>query len=245
MPRLSRTTWLLLALGGVGVLALTQRKTIMLYGAKALEAGKALAFKASLPSRARAYSDIILQVARETGVDPYIIFALGDRESGWGAYLDADMTGDHAPRNWGPYPMPPDGLGWGRGIMQIDYPLVAKENHNWRDPLTNVRRGTRLYQEKLAEITAPASGSWNVSQAVADKLGAIPGVYPALAVPASMAPWAALSAYNTGGPEVRRAYSVAVALGLDPQTTIDAETTGRDYSADVWDRMLSAVARFV
>lgn len=248
MARTDRTTWLLLALGGAVALLFTQRKTIMIYGSKALEAGKALAFKASLPSRAQAYSDMILQVARETGVDPFVIFAIGDRESLWGQALDANKTGDHTPRASPPWtwPMPPDGLGWGRGVMQVDYPRVVKENHNWRDDLSNIRLGVRLYQEKLAEVTAAPSGYWTVTgdSTFARDFGVAPGSYPALAVPASMASWAAMAAYNAGKDNVRKAYSIAVATGLDPQTLIDATTTGDDYSADTWARMLKAVANF-
>ena len=236
--------WLLIALGAVIAFAYSQKETIMIYGSKALEAGKELLFKAALPGRAQPYSDIIIQVGRESGVDPFVIFALFDRESLWGQMLDKNLTGDHTPRNWGPYPMPPDGMGWGRGLMQVDYPRATKENHNWRDPLANIRLGVQLYQEKLAEVTAAPSGYWNVSKEVADRLGASPGSYPALAVPASLASMAAMAAYNAGSANVRRAYSVAVAVGLDVQSAIDAMTTGGDYSADTWSRMLRAVGQF-
>ena len=218
----------------------------MLYGSKALTAGKEYLFQAALPSRAQPYADLIIQVARETGVDPFVIFAIGDRESLWGQALDANMTGDHTARAsppW-PYPMPPDGMGWGRGIMQVDYPRNTREGSDWRDPLTNIRLGVKLYQEKLAEVQAAPSGNWNLTPTQAAKLGVPVGTYPALAVPADLAPQAALAAYNAGTSNVRMAYSVAMAMGLDPQSAWDALTTGGDYSADAWARMLKAVSEF-
>lgn len=54
-------------------------------------------------------------------------------------------TGDFKARNWTPWPMPPDGLGWGRGLMQLDYwahPEV-REPSDWPDPWKNIRAGVR------------------------------------------------------------------------------------------------------
>lgn len=236
--------WLLIALGAAIAFLYSQKETVMIYGSKALDAGKELLFKFALPERAQQYSDTIIQVAKEYSVDPFIIFAIGDRESNWGTQLDADMTGDHTPRNWGPYPMPPDGLGWGRGIMQVDYPRAIAENHDWRNVLENVRLGARIYQERVAEVSAPPSGSWTLNAAKAALFDATPGSYPALAVRPDLVSLAAMAAYNAGAANVRMAYSVATAVGSDPTLAFDAVTTGGNYSADVWTRMLAAVGRF-
>lgn len=49
----------------------------------------------------------------------------------------------------GPYIMPADGLGWGRGLAQLDYASHREwvQTHDWRDPATNIRRGARVLRE--------------------------------------------------------------------------------------------------
>jgi hypothetical protein len=235
--------WLWGLLGGAAFLAVTQRKTIMIYGTQAIEAGKEYLFGAALPARAQPYADLILQVAREQDVDPFIIYALGDRESLWGQALtppDPSGTGDFTPRDaaaW-KYAMPPDGGGWGRGLMQIDYPTVVARGINWPDPYTNISGGTTLYKEKVRELLAAPSGNWNIGPATAAKLGVQPGTYPAQSIPENLVASAAMAAYNAGSANVRMAYSAG---GAD---AIDRVTTGRDYSADAWERMLAAVAEY-
>jgi len=218
-------------LGAVAALAFTQRKTIMLYGAQALQAGKDLAFKASLSSQARPYSDVILRVARETGMDPFLIYALGQRESRWGAALSADMTGDG---------------GHGRGIMQIDDRSFANwlATNNWRDPYTNVRKGAEILKAKMNFFTSttPVAGLTNgkmvsITGTAASRRNVSPGSYPdPRPLYGSRLVESAIAAYNTGEGNVLRSLAAGVA--------VDTTTAGGDYLADVWDKMMDAVAAF-
>lgn len=97
---------------------------------------------------AKQYAAFIKEAASKYNLSPSLICALGSRESNWG--LGSDMTpkgpigtGDWAPRNparYG-YAMPPDKLGWGRGLLQIDYQQAFAKTGNWRDPEANILYG--------------------------------------------------------------------------------------------------------
>lgn len=101
------------------------------------------------------YGSIIDRVAMLTGLPPSIIAAIGSRESRWGLALvppGPGGTGDHLPRSYiRPHrhgPMPDDGLGFGRGLMQIDYDShVFARTGAWQDPLENVRYGASVLVE--------------------------------------------------------------------------------------------------
>jgi soluble lytic murein transglycosylase-like protein len=229
--RFTRQQILLAILGGAAaVLAFTKRESIMLYGAKALEAGKEAAFRAALSSQAKPYSAVILQAARDTGVDPFIIYALGQRESRWGAALNANGTGD---------------AGHGHGLMQIDDRsfLSWLESHDWRDPYTNVRKGAEILRDKMRffEGRSAVQGytdGVNVSvDKSAERFGVQPGLYPdPRPLIGSRLVEAGIASYNTGEGNVL----MALAVGADVDTT----TAGGDYYADVWSKMLDAVSRF-
>src|SRR5216683_909771 len=85
-----------------------------------------------LPSRVASYVPLIDQYAQQYGIDPIWVCAIGDRETNWGTSKLLDIkgpkgAGDFTPRNpvrW-KYAIPPDGRGWGRGLMQIDYGSYA------------------------------------------------------------------------------------------------------------------------
>ncbi|SRR6266849_3422958 len=66
---------------------------------------------------------------------------------GWSS--PKDNFGDPLP---GPYAIPDDGRGWGRGLMQIDFQRA--ETINWEDPLTNVREAAKVLAEKRAYISS-------------------------------------------------------------------------------------------
>jgi hypothetical protein len=236
----------------------------MLYGSKVLEAGGDLLFNMCLPARAQPYSDMILQVARETGVDPYILFAIGDRESNWGTQLRWG-TGDWTARPgaaWGrtpgatvvntlpagwspgtvsaPFAIPADGLGWGRGLMQLD--LQNSIGVNWQDPLSNIRAAAKLYQKSLAffsgnsAIPGYTDGSVVMIDASAKRLAVEPGGYPdPRPLEGELLAQAAAAAYNGGNAGVL----MALAAGVGQ----DATTTGADYSADVWRRLYDALGQ--
>lgn len=98
------------------------------------------------------YGAQIEAAAAATGLAPAVIVALGSRESRWGLALDPqgpDGTGDFAPRRFlrppRRQPMPPDGGGFGRGLLQIDYDAHAfARSRAWRDPEGNIRFGCSL-----------------------------------------------------------------------------------------------------
>jgi|SRR5712664_608096 len=70
---------------------------------------------------------------------------LDDLPAGW--HVPKDSQGNPLP---GPYAIPADGRGWGRGLMQID--LDRALGIQWDDPLTNVREAAKVLGEKRAYI---------------------------------------------------------------------------------------------
>lgn len=222
----------LVGLGGAVALALyTGRKSIMLFGRKAVDAASEGIFTLQLPPHARPYAPIILRVSREEGVDPFLIFAIGDRESGWGTKLDADGKGDN---------------GRGHGIMQIDIGSFASwlATHNWRDPYTNVKKGAQILKTKMAFFTgrSPVTGLTDgttvvLSAASAATRGVPPGNYPDPRPLSSGRLWeAAIAAYNTGEGNVLK----SLAAGKSPQIT----TAGGDYLTDVAARATNIANKF-
>jgi hypothetical protein len=93
------------------------------------------------------YGATIVAAAGSFGLPPAVIVALGSRESRWGLALSPKGptgTNDFTPRPFtGPHrdgPLPPDGHGFGRGLMQIDYDAHAfARTGPWREPDANVR----------------------------------------------------------------------------------------------------------
>lgn len=104
------------------------------------------------------YGSTIDRVAMLTGLAPSLLAAIGSRESRWGLALvpkGPGGTGDHVPRSYlrphRPQPMPADGLGFGRGLMQIDYDShIFARTGPWQDPLENVRYGASVLVESKA-----------------------------------------------------------------------------------------------
>jgi hypothetical protein len=93
------------------------------------------------------YGATIVAAAGHFGLPPAVIVALGSRESRWGLALSPKGPGgtnDFTPRPFtGPHragPLPPDGPGFGRGLMQIDYDGHAfARTGPWHEPDANVR----------------------------------------------------------------------------------------------------------
>jgi soluble lytic murein transglycosylase-like protein len=100
----------------------------------------------------------IRDAAKAAGVHPAVICGIGSRESRWGLALDpqhAGGTGDFAPRDtrraWRPGPLPPDGAGFGRGLMQIDYDAHEfARGILWREPSRNIAYGGDVLRRDLA-----------------------------------------------------------------------------------------------
>ena len=105
-----------------------------------------------------------------------------------GIRLGVDTAPTWSCRDWrlgarkGPEPMPPDSLGWGRGLMQIDYGAFEfARTGDWADPSANIDFGCNLLAENLAYfkkiagdddplragIAAYNCGRGNVSKALA------------------------------------------------------------------------------
>jgi Putative peptidoglycan binding domain len=93
------------------------------------------------------YGASIVAAAGSFGLPPAVIVALGSRESRWGLALSpkgSNGTNDFTPRPFtGPHrngALPPDGHGFGRGLMQIDYDAHAfARSGPWHEPDANVR----------------------------------------------------------------------------------------------------------
>lgn len=232
------TTPLLVLLGGaVAALLLTKRRSIMLYGAKALEAGKEWVFEKSISDEAQPYAKLILRVARETGVDAFLLYALGQRESRWGEAIGGPGgTGDG---------------GHGRGIMQIDDRSFAQwlAANDWRDPYTNVTKGALILKQKMAFLGTDAAVRGltdGVFVAVSATQAARRGVEPATLsdmkyrdprpLVGEKLIRAAIAAYNSGEGNIL----ISLAVGVD----IDTTTANGNYFADVWNKMVNAAAAF-
>jgi hypothetical protein len=109
------------------------------------------------------YWAFILEGAKTYGLSVAVIGAIGSKESQWGLALrppGPGGAGDWTARNlakWGSA-MPTDGLGWGRGLMQIDwYSNPFARSGDWRDPRANILFGCELLAGKIK--TSAASGT--------------------------------------------------------------------------------------
>jgi hypothetical protein len=186
------------------------------------------------PSEARPYAGIILQVSRETGVDPFVLALIGQRESNWGLTLNPPGpggTGDN---------------GAGHGLMQIDSGSWSDwlAANNWRDALTNVRKGAAIYKSyrdyfastpKTPTVTVSATNAARWGVPAGQRRDPRPLTGDALLS-------ASLAAYNAGPGTVLQ----AVSAGLHPdQVTSPRAGNIRDYSAWVMVRMQQAIAKFV
>jgi hypothetical protein len=114
---------------------------------------------------ANSFRPLIEGAAKQFGFQPCIICGIGSRESGWGLLLKPPGpagTGDRAPRSpkppLRPGPLPPDGLGFGRGLMQIDFDSnTLAQTGNWQDPQTNINAGCQILAQKLAFVQKHSS----------------------------------------------------------------------------------------
>ncbi|EQB64253.1 MAG: Lysozyme g [candidate division Zixibacteria bacterium RBG-1] len=98
------------------------------------------------------YEAIIEEAAQKFNLQSCIIAGLGSRESHWGLALfppGPEGTGDFVPRiKTKPFrttPLPPDRLGFGRGLLQIDFDYHEfARNGNWKDARENIFYGVKL-----------------------------------------------------------------------------------------------------
>lgn len=197
------------------------------------EAANRAVLLAVLPASANPYVDVILRVAREDGVSPFLLAAIMQRESKFGAALKpahAGGTGDFIPRTVtnSSYPVPqgakveattikkkdgtvvparkitPTSNGWGHGLMQIDLGAHA----TW---LSSGKWRDPYENVKYGSKVLRESSAFIKSK--------IPGITPELLARAAVA------GYNTGAGNVVK----SLQAGKDP----DATTHGGDYSKSV------------
>ncbi len=106
------------------------------------------------------YGASIIAAAADFGLPPAIITALGSRESRWGLALTPKGprgTSDLLPRPFvRPHrtePLPPDGRGFKRGLMRIDYDAHEfARSGDWQSPDANLRYACGLVQEAKAQL---------------------------------------------------------------------------------------------
>jgi len=161
------------------------------------------------------YIDIILKCSKKYDLEPELVIAIGSRESGWGYFLkpvrDPAGTGDARPRKnktrFRSGSLPPDGFGFGRGLMQIDFDAHEfARGSDWKDPEKNVCYGCSV----LRSFTNYINKSFpNLTESEKIRAG--------------------IASYNCGPGNVAKA--------LSNNIDVDSYTTGRDYSKDVLERM--------
>jgi hypothetical protein len=93
--------------------------------------------------------------AAEFGIAPAVIVALGSLQSAWGRA--AVPEGPGGTRDFAPRPhlramrteaLPPDGLGFARGLMGLDYDFhEAARGDRWAEPAANIGEACRLLSE--------------------------------------------------------------------------------------------------
>lgn len=159
-------------------------------------------------AEANKYLSQVAAAARQTSVESSIIGAIGSRESCWGLILKPagpGGTGDfrfRTPKGKRNGPLPPDGLGFGRGLMQIDYDAHEfARSGQWQDPAQNILYGAEVFRDACTELIGNRLG---LNDAALIK--------------------AALAAYNAGP----RAVIETLRAGGDP----DECTTGGNYGGD-------------
>jgi len=217
----------------------------------------AFSFAKVLPSAMQRYAGAILQAAQQNAVSPWLLAGIMWRESNGGMTLKppgAHGTGDWAPRPKGSRyfafanpatGMPPDGLGWGRGLMQLDYGAEHAwvMTHDWGDPATNIGRaafklaGLLTYFNSQPGIVVPVE-QWRLTgyptahvAGWLEKYGlASAGPYPdPRPLQGAVLDEAGLSAYNAGIAGVLQ----AAAAGLPPS----APTAHNDYGSWILERI--------
>jgi hypothetical protein len=107
---------------------------------------------------ANKFKPFIVGAAMQFGFQPCVIAGIGSRESGWGRALKPQGptgTGDFAKRKakppLRPGSLPPDGGGFGRGLMQIDFDAHQfAQTGNWRDPQANITQGCQVLAQTFA-----------------------------------------------------------------------------------------------
>jgi hypothetical protein len=169
---------------------------------------------------AQKHVSAILQVSEEQNISPFLITALGERESGWGKFLDSNLCGDN---------------GHGHGYLQIDDRSFGNwlKNNNWKDAYTNATFGIRLFKSNIAflsnnqQVPGLTDGKIvTVHLHAAQARGCMPGTYKdPRPLQADNLIFDSVAAYNTGIGNVL----MSVAVGVN----VDITTANLNYAKDV------------
>ncbi len=140
---IDKKTLVVVGASGAALLLFLFRKQVAQVGTIVIDDAKKAIFNAVISDAAEIYSDVILQVAAEQSVDPFVIVALGEQETRWGT--GPGYTPRGSPTGTG------DG-GHGRGLMQIDDRTWSEwlATHDWGDPYTNITKGVEILKGDLA-----------------------------------------------------------------------------------------------
>ena len=106
------------------------------------------------------YLRFVSSAERQFGIPAHIIAGIGSRESAWGLALQPagpGGTGDFRERNnrteFRTGTLPPDGGGFGRGLMQIDYDAHEfARSGKWHDAKANIMYGCRVLSDSRSYI---------------------------------------------------------------------------------------------
>jgi hypothetical protein len=181
------------------------------------------AFKRALPKAGQQYADVMARIATESGASPFILAAIMERETGYGA---AGVC-----KGKGPYCLGTAADDF--GLMQINksaHPDFFKKFDSngtpyWAIPVESVRYGAKVLMDNRRFFASGGGETYTVSAKNAARFGVVPGKYPDPRPLSGAELWqAAVAAYNTGAGNVIQ----ALAAGR----SADATTTGKDYGAD-------------
>jgi len=262
---LARPQQLLLGVGAASLaLLFLNRKQVMTGFNSAFDFAKSAAFAAALPWQVARYAPEILNAAKRFDVDPWVLAIIMYRESLGGEALTPKGptgTGDFIPRKPGNLyykhadpstGLPPDGKGWGRGLMQIDYGVHIdwfKSGASWQDAQTNINKSAEVVREKFRFFSAPSSGkpitveSWRLTTGKPEYRiqpwmkkyprseqwpTSVPDIRP---LKGQALYEAAIAAYNVSYGGVQQ----AIGLGLPAE----AGTSGQDYVSSFLTRLAS------
>jgi hypothetical protein len=113
------------------------------------------------------YRAFVQEAGQQFGLLTSVIAGIGSRESGWGLSLippgsgpagTGDFTARPTPKPFRSGSRPPDGAGFGRGLMQIDYDAHEfARTGNWKDPRANILYGAQVLRDCRQFIGARAS----------------------------------------------------------------------------------------
>lgn len=206
---------------------------------------------AQLPRALIQYAPLLITAGQRYGVPSSLLAGIMWRESNAGVALTPpgpSGTGDWTPRKptslYFRYAdpstgLPIDGLGWGRGLMQIDYGVhnAWVTSHDWGDAETNINKAASILADFFAYFRRSPGNvvtidSWRLPAWQAKRPGLAAGPYTDPRPLSGIAlTEAALAAYNAGASGVLQ----AMAAGLPASTP----TTGGEYASWILSRVAS------